>query len=241
MDEQQWLHIRNWDRFQRFNDRRPTWLRLHLDLHRNDDYLSLSGHRRAILIGLWIEYASRIRRAPDDSFTLCRGLVHNTATLSRQLALKVTTRDLVAVNHAGFTLLLETECVTIRAVSESLEVRDLDKNISARAQDPKTAQAEPARTTSGRPELSCPECPVVFRSQAVLDEHAYHSHDGPEPAHWSREPEPFTLAADDVDLPPPEERQAIAAALRAQFGSSQNGHEPDEELPWEGEEPPVVT
>lgn len=35
-------------------------------------------------------------------------------------------------------------------------------------------------------EVSCPHCAVSFRSQVVLSEHVYHSHDGPVPETWLR-------------------------------------------------------
>ncbi len=30
----------------------------------------------------------------------------------------------------------------------------------------------------------CPKCGISFKNGSVLDEHLYHSHEGPEPAHW---------------------------------------------------------
>jgi hypothetical protein len=32
--------------------------------------------------------------------------------------------------------------------------------------------------------IACPECGVRLRGELVLAEHSYHSHGGPEPAHW---------------------------------------------------------
>ncbi len=86
-----YLHICHWDRFQHYKKRNPPWIRLYTDLLSRDDYLNLTGHRRAILHGLWIEYARSSRRLPDD-----------TVTLSRRLELRVLRTDLDALNHAGF-------------------------------------------------------------------------------------------------------------------------------------------
>ena len=39
----QWIEIVNWDKFQHYKDRRPVWIKLHLDLLDNDDYLGPAG------------------------------------------------------------------------------------------------------------------------------------------------------------------------------------------------------
>lgn len=67
------------------------WIKVYTRLLHDDNYLTLTGHRRAVLHGLWLEYATSRRELPD-----------NTLMISRRLALKVTRRDLEALNHAGF-------------------------------------------------------------------------------------------------------------------------------------------
>lgn len=89
-----WIVIPNWDGptgFQHYKDRTPRWIKNYVELMSDDAYLGLTGHRRAILHGLWMEYARSRRQLAD-----------NTATLSRRLSLKVTSRDLKALNDAGF-------------------------------------------------------------------------------------------------------------------------------------------
>ena len=121
MSEKRYIHIRNWDRHQRFNDRRPRWSRLYFDLHRNDDYMGLTPNRRALLIGLWIEYGLNVRADAEDRFTLRRGLREDTADISRRLAQRVTSADIEALNHAGFIVFSEHETVTDGDGSGSLE------------------------------------------------------------------------------------------------------------------------
>jgi hypothetical protein len=98
-----WIAIRGWDRFQHRDVLRgegvPPWIKVYTRLHHNDAWMTLSGHRRAILLGLWIEYAQSRK-----------DLAENTAELSRKLALRVTTRDLEALNHAGFIDFLPAPC-----------------------------------------------------------------------------------------------------------------------------------
>ncbi len=93
-DPEQWIVIPKWEDFQHRDAARvvvPTWVKTFTKLLSDSDYLDLSGHRRAVLHGLWLEYARSTRRLRLD-----------TLSLSRRLALRVTTADLEALNHAGF-------------------------------------------------------------------------------------------------------------------------------------------
>jgi hypothetical protein len=85
------ISVRGWRRFQHYRDRSPRWIKAYPELLTDDAYLALSGHRRSILHGLWLEYAS----------SHCR-LRFDTASLSRRLSLRVTTSDIEALTHAGF-------------------------------------------------------------------------------------------------------------------------------------------
>lgn len=96
---ERWIIVPNWfpsakgadDGLQHYSDRDPKWIKNYRRLLSKDEYLELTGHRRGILHGLWLEYAMSDGR-----------LRENTRTISSRLALKVTTRDLEALNHAGF-------------------------------------------------------------------------------------------------------------------------------------------
>jgi len=91
MTDEQWIVIRNWNRYQHYTDRNPPWIKNHLDLLHNDGYLELTAHQRAVLHGLWLIYAS----------AHCQVRV-NTLSLTRQLGIRVSSRQLEALNHAGF-------------------------------------------------------------------------------------------------------------------------------------------
>jgi hypothetical protein len=69
----------------------PPWIKTFTKLLSDDDYLALSHHLRGVLLGIWLEYA-RARRQLRGS----------TVTLTRRLGQRVTTRDLEALNDAGF-------------------------------------------------------------------------------------------------------------------------------------------
>ena len=92
-----WIVVRDWDRFQHYHagDRDMIWVKNYVRLLHNDEYLELTGHQRAVLHGLWLVYAS----------SRCQ-VRANTASLTRQLALRVTSHTLEALNHAGFIAIL---------------------------------------------------------------------------------------------------------------------------------------
>ena len=86
-----WIIVKGWSRHQHYRDRRPPWIKVYLDLLHNEDFLGLSGHDRAVLFGLWLEYASSASRLRLD-----------TRSLSSRLRLRVTMTTLETLRDAGF-------------------------------------------------------------------------------------------------------------------------------------------
>jgi len=91
MSDERWIEVVHWHRFQHYSDRDPPWIKNYLALLHDENYLSLTGHQRAVLHGLWLEYAS----------ARCQ-LRANTVSLTRRLGLRVSSAQLKALNHAGF-------------------------------------------------------------------------------------------------------------------------------------------
>jgi hypothetical protein len=83
--------FQNADVAKKSRDGRLPWIKSPVAELADDDYLELSGHRRAVLHGLRLAYASSARRLRLD-----------TRSLSRRLGLRVTMSDLEALNRAGF-------------------------------------------------------------------------------------------------------------------------------------------
>jgi hypothetical protein len=102
---ERYIWIPRWDEFQHYKDRQPPWIKVYTRLLHDDDYLSLSGHRRSILHGLWLVFASSSRRVRLDS-----------RSLSARLQLRITSEDLKALNRAGFV-----EVVASKALAERLQ------------------------------------------------------------------------------------------------------------------------
>lgn len=133
MSESKWIVIPNWDRFQHYKDRAPSWIKIYPELHHDEAFMSLTGHRRAILLGIWLEYAMSRRQLPDD-----------TATLSRRLGLRVLRADIESLNHAGF---IEVSASKPLALARSREKRREERTLEGSLSSPRseeTPDAEPA-------------------------------------------------------------------------------------------------
>lgn len=132
-----WIVVTRWDEFQHRDMARstvPPWIKNLTRLLSDETYLSLTPHRRALLHGIWLEYARTRRELPE-----------NTASLSRRLAMKVTSRDLEALNHAGF--------IGFSAVSPAVNVAGLEVEVE-REREKAVREESSARENPGeRPEL----------------------------------------------------------------------------------------
>jgi len=100
-----WIVVPNWREFQHYTDRDPTWIKSYTRLLNDDDYLGLTMRQRGILHGLWLLYAA------------CDGLVRGSSPARLGLMLgddSVRTRDIAALNHAGFIQLSASRPLALR-------------------------------------------------------------------------------------------------------------------------------
>ena len=112
MSDELWIEVVNWDKFQHYHDRNPNWVKNYTELLHDPNYLELSAGERAILHGLWLEYAlshARVRLS--------------TSTLRARLQLKVSKRQLESLNHAGFIRFVASTPLALRARSREVEKR----------------------------------------------------------------------------------------------------------------------
>ncbi len=126
-----YIHIVGWDRHQHRDAARssvPTWIKNHTRLLSDDNYLALSAHQRAVLHGLWLEYAR----------SRCQ-LSANTASLTRRLALRVSLRQLEALSHAGFITLSASNVARLEV---EREVEDKEQEL---APPPQAAVEKPSK------------------------------------------------------------------------------------------------
>jgi hypothetical protein len=93
-----YVHPRNWHLYTHYKTgpQRDTWIKVDARLHYDDAILSLTGHQRAVLLGIWCEYMVENGRLPAD-------------TLSGRLNLWVRVRDLQALEQTGLIALTTSE------------------------------------------------------------------------------------------------------------------------------------
>jgi hypothetical protein len=131
------LHVRNWEKFQHADVaknklRAPAWVRVYTELLSSEAYMRLSPTRRAMLVGIWLEYARTRRELSED-----------TASLTRRLGQRVTSTDLQALSDAGFI-----------EISHDTLTKDSRLEESRHSADPSNAVVAPVvgeakRTTPG--------------------------------------------------------------------------------------------
>ncbi len=126
-----WIVIPNWEEFQHYEDRDPIWIKNYVSLTADDDYLSLSSHCRAVLHGVWLEYARSDGRLPLD-----------TASLTRRLALRVTSANIKSLSDAGFIQLSASRPL---ALARSREKNSLRSKKNARVPAREESKSTKAR------------------------------------------------------------------------------------------------
>jgi hypothetical protein len=162
-----WIVIPNWDKFQHYKDRDPTWVKNYTALLQNDDYLGLAPGTRSILHGLWLVYASAHCQLRLD-----------TASLSRRLALRVTKRQLESLKDAGFIELSASKPLALARSRESTSYLREEKSAGAPArEEPRAAPAPEERKPPATGETVCPRCCIDRRTEQNLRDHLANVHD----------------------------------------------------------------
>jgi hypothetical protein len=86
-----YVEIPNWPSLQHYRSRRAAWVKLNVSLLRDERYLALGAHERAVLHGIWLVYAQTSGR-----------VVARPSWLSRQLGFRVFRKTLDVLATAGF-------------------------------------------------------------------------------------------------------------------------------------------
>ena len=131
-----WISVRNWRKFQHYDPakRAPKWIKVYGELMHDDDFRSLSGFRRGLLISLWLEYSlSRTCLRLDLKM------------LNRSLGLDSKMSDWKALQDAGFIDILASKPLAERYQDASLEVEvEEEKNPSLPTSTYNAANGQPA-------------------------------------------------------------------------------------------------
>lgn len=116
-----WISVCNWRKFQHYDPakRRPVWIKNNLDLMSRDEYRDLNAGSRAVLHGIWLEYAS----------SQCR-LKFDPSSLSTRLNLRVRKSHLVSLVDAGFIEVVASKSLANGYQPASTEVEVEKKEIT---------------------------------------------------------------------------------------------------------------
>lgn len=158
MSAEQWIVVRNWDRFQHYSDRSPTWIKSYTSQLHDPDYLGLSSHVRGVLEGIRLAYASSNGQ-----------LLLNTRSLSAQLALRVMTRDLESLIRAGFIEVSASRPLALRYPREETET-ETEKKKSSPPTPPRSGGSRANGTNPRAQVLALDAATKVARHDAMLAE-----------------------------------------------------------------------
>jgi len=112
MNDERWIVVRNWRRFQHYRDRRPPWIKNWTGLLADQNYLALTPARRALLHGLWLLYA-----ANDTSLRLDVELINTSLGLHAKM------RDYVSLSDAGFIDIVASNALALARSRESYKAK----------------------------------------------------------------------------------------------------------------------
>src|SRR5262249_49684948 len=110
-----WIEVVNWRKFQHYSEREPKWIKLYTELAHDENWNELTGHQRAVLVGLWLEYASTRAQLPL-----------NTRSLTRRLNLRVTRATLETLNQAGFIRILASKPLALTRLRKEIR-KEIEK------------------------------------------------------------------------------------------------------------------
>lgn len=70
MSEPEFYEVKNWKRFQHYNDRNPAWIKLHRSLLSDYEFAKLGDSQKAHIILIWLFASTASGRIPNDPIFL---------------------------------------------------------------------------------------------------------------------------------------------------------------------------
>ena len=117
VNDQMWIVIPGWDKFQHYSDREMRWIKCYTSLLSKPEYMRLTLPQRGLLHGLWLLYAESHRAIPLD-----------TAYISRTINGRATNAQLESLRDAG---LIEFSASKPLAQSREEKKREEKKDLRA--------------------------------------------------------------------------------------------------------------
>lgn len=112
-----WIIVRNWDRFQHYKNRQPPWIKNYTGLLQDPDYLQLTPAERALLHGIWLAFAQADGQMRARSLQVLVGM-------------RVGTVQLFSLNHAGWIEFSASKPLAPRALARETETEGTSVSVS---------------------------------------------------------------------------------------------------------------
>jgi hypothetical protein len=119
---QQHLAIRNWDRFQHYKERRPPWVKFHVDWLDDYELAELSPATRLLACQLLLVAAKQDNRIPNDPLWLAKRLTMTRLQVDKGLA------ELLAIRFVE-PIRRKRRAITALSLARSREVEVEDKSL----------------------------------------------------------------------------------------------------------------
>lgn len=137
-----YIYIPNWDAFQHYKDRRPSWIKSYVELLDHDEYANLTFSQRGLLHGLWLLVA-RVGngRVLSTHKTLSSALLVTNKGESRHLL-----DNLERLVRAGFIELRASKALAPRYQPASAELEGSKEPKRKNAREDSAENGAPARS-----------------------------------------------------------------------------------------------
>jgi hypothetical protein len=119
------IKIKNWEKHQHYKNRRPPWIKLHVELLNDFHYICLQDASKLLLIHLWLLASQKENKVPA-----------NLQYLQKMLPVKVTGVTLKDLEKQGFIILCKQDASDMLASCEQVAIvetetdKETEKNMS---------------------------------------------------------------------------------------------------------------
>lgn len=155
INDNSWIIVPNWHRFQHYKDRQPPWIKIYTKLLQDPAYMGLSMAARGVLMGVWLAYSQTNEEL----------LIRDWRAIDRRLG----------GHWAQLQSLAERGFIEISASSPLAPSTEKEK------ETPLPPYWKEIKDT-GR--VTCLHCQVSLPTLRRLEEHLYLQHGAEAPLHW---------------------------------------------------------
>jgi len=94
---------RNWKKFQHYKDRKPPWIKLHIELLDDYDFGQLTDMQQLVLLKIWMLYAKLGKPIPNDTRWIGEELHINTRAIGKAIPALLSNNFIEIVEESAST------------------------------------------------------------------------------------------------------------------------------------------